>query len=466
MQFKQFYLGCLAQASYYLGSNNEAAIIDPQRDIDHYIQEAEVNGQKIKYVIETHVHADFVSGHKELAQKTGAKIVFGAKAKPQFEFLPVADGDVLKVGEIELKIMETPGHTPESISILATDNSGEPAKLFTGDTLFIGDVGRPDLIGTKGFTAEQMASMLYDSLHDKILKLSDKTEVYPAHGAGSLCGRNLSRETMSTIGEQRKFNYALKPMTKEEFIRAVTDNQPEVPQYFSKDVAMNLQGGVSLEDLPAPRASSPAEVKRLQAEGAIVLDVRSAAEYGTGNVPGSLNIALSGQFASWAGTFIAHETPIVIVSADEEQVAEAQMRLARVGIESLAGYLDGGILAWQDAGYEVGEVPQMPVDELKARLDENADLQIVDVRRAPEYAGGHAPKAKNVPLAELEKHLAEFDRSRPTAVICQSGYRSSLGTGILAKNGFSEVYNVVGGTGAWIGSHYEVETEAANTVGV
>ncbi|HMS09239.1 MAG TPA: MBL fold metallo-hydrolase, partial [Pyrinomonadaceae bacterium] len=333
MKFKQFYLGCLAHASYYIGSGEEAAIIDPQRDVQQYIDEAEANGQKIKYVIETHSHADFVSGHLELAAKTGAQIIYGQRANTEFPTLKVKDGDVLNVGAVELKFLETPGHTPEGITILAKDgeNADAPTKMFTGDTLFIGDVGRPDLIGSKGFTAEQMGAMLYDSLHEKILPLPDETEVYPAHGAGSLCGKSLSKETWSTLGEQRKFNYALKPMTKEEFIKVVASDQPEVPAYFPVSASQNLKGSVSLEELPKPAKLTPEEI--IGFDG-IVVDIRQNTEYGAGHVPNSINIGLGGQFASWAGTLIPIGTPVALVAETQEQIDEAFMRLARVGIET------------------------------------------------------------------------------------------------------------------------------------
>ena len=264
MYFKQFYLGCLAHASYLIGSDGEAAVVDPQRDVDQYIEEAQRQGMKIKYVVETHLHADFVSGHHELAERTGAKIVFGAKAGVMFEHVAVRDGDALKIGKVELRVLETPGHTPESISLLLGDPAepGKPMKVLTGDTLFIGDVGRPDLAGGKGYSAEQMAGMLYDSLQQKLMNLSDETEVYPAHGAGSMCGRNISKDTSSTIGQQRLFNYALKPMSKDEFVKMMTTDLPEAPSYFAQDAEMNRAGAAALKELPAPAELNPAEFKR------------------------------------------------------------------------------------------------------------------------------------------------------------------------------------------------------------
>jgi len=451
MYFKQFYLGCLAHASYLIGSDGEAVVVDPQRDVGQYLREAAQQGLKIKYVLETHLHADFVSGHHELAERTGAKIVFGSKAGVTFDHIDVHDGDVLKIGKAGLKILETPGHTPESISLLLSDpeDSTRPMKVLTGDTLFIGDVGRPDLAGGKGFSAEQMAGMLYDSLHQKLLTLPDETEVYPAHGAGSMCGRNISKDTSSTIGQQRQFNYALKPMSKAEFVKMMTTDLPETPAYFSQDAEMNRTGAPALKELPPPAELTPSEFKRLADTGHIVLDVRPAAQFGNGHVPGALNIALGGQFASWAGTLVKRGTPILLVAEEQEGVDEAVQRLARVGIESVKGFLGGGMYAWDKAGQAVRVISQMPVDELRHQIDEGAQLQLLDVRRPNEYSGGHAPGFKNVPLPHLEEELDKFDRTRPIAVMCQGGYRSSAGTSILAKHDFQQVFNVVGGYTAW-----------------
>jgi len=451
MYFKQFYLGCLAHASYLIGSDGEAAVVDPQRDVDQYIDEAAQQGLKIKYVVETHLHADFVSGHHELAERTGAKIVFGSKAGATFDHIAVSDGDILRIGKAGLKVLETPGHTPESISLLLDDRADptKPMKVLTGDTLFIGDVGRPDLAGGKGFSAEQMAGMLYDSLHQKLLTLPDETEVYPAHGAGSMCGRNISKDTSSTIGQQRQFNYALKPMTKDEFVKMMTTDLPEAPAYFSQDAEMNRAGATLLKELPPPAELPPAEFKRLANAGHLVLDVRPAAQFGNGHVPGAINIALGGQFASWAGTLIERDTPILLVAEDHEGIDEAVQRLARVGIESVKGFLGGGMYAWDKAGEGVRVIPQMPVDELRHQMEEGAQLQLLDVRRPNEYSAGHVPGFVSVPLPHLEEELHNFDRARPVAVMCQGGYRSSAGASILAKQGFQQVFNVVGGYTAW-----------------
>lgn len=460
--FKQFYLGCLAHASYIIGSEGEAAVVDPQRDVEQYITEAESRALKIKYVLETHLHADFVSGHRELAARTGAQIVFGARAGATFPHLAVKDGDELRVGKVELKILETPGHTPESISIVVIDPevSNKPQKVLTGDTLFIGDVGRPDLVGAKGFTAEAMASMLYDSVHNKLLNLDDGVEVFPAHGAGSMCGRNISKETSSTIGEQRRFNYALKVAEKDDFVRMMTTDLPEAPPYFPIDAEINRSGAPPLAELPRLEELSAEEVRTLAAEGHLVLDVRPATEFGAGHVPGSINIGLSGQFASWAGTVIAAGTPIIIVADEIARVDEAVTRLARVGIETAKGFLSGGMLGWAQTGLDSAALPQMPVDELRSRIEEQAQLQVIDIREPAEYAAGRIPGTKHVPLRRLLKNLDEVDASRPMIVHCASGYRSSLATSILRRKGVRDVTNVVGGFNAWKAAGFTFEQDA------
>ncbi|MEQ1603492.1 MAG: MBL fold metallo-hydrolase [Pyrinomonadaceae bacterium] len=454
MNFKQFYLGCLSHASYYLGSNGEAAIIDPQRDVQQYIDEAASHGQRIKYIIETHSHADFVSGHVELAAKTGAEIIYGQRANTQFPTHKVTDGDKLTVGNITLKFLETPGHTPEGITISATDTEdpSAPVKLFTGDTLFIGDVGRPDLVGSKGFSAEQMGGMLYDSLHDKILQMPDDTEVYPAHGAGSLCGKSLSNETWSTLGNQRKFNYALQPMTKREFVKIVAADQPEVPAYFPKSAAKNLEGSAQLTDLAKPRNLSSDEIRKFDG---VVIDVRQNFEYGDRHIPNSINIGLGGQFASWAGTLIPIGTSIAIVADNETQVDEACTRLARVGHETVTGF----ILVHNYNG-DIKSIEQVSVEEVSDLTRTGKYVQFVDVRRVGEYAAEHAVRTINIPIDRLGADFEKLDPNAPTYVICQGGYRSSLGTSILENAGFRMIYNVNGGTKAWTDAGLETEISA------
>ena len=464
MYFKQFYLGCLAHASYLVGSEGEAAVVDPQRDVDQYLAEAAAQNLKIRYVVETHLHADFVSGHRELSARTGAEIVIGARAGARFPHRAVKDADELRVGKVVVRVLETPGHTPESISLVVIDTevSPEPQKVLTGDTLFVGDVGRPDLAGARGFTPQQMAEMMYESLHGKLLKLDDGVEVWPAHGAGSMCGRNISKETSSTIGQQRRFNYALAPMGREEFVRLLTTDLPEAPAYFNADALINREGAPPLAEVHRPATLLPQQAVAYANLGYVVLDVRSAAEFGAGHVPGALNVGLGGQFASWAGALIQLGTPLIVVAADEAQVDEAVTRLARVGHDTVRGYLRGGMDAWREAGFEVSTVEQVSVADLRRMLEETQDLQLLDVRRPAEFNAGHAPRASNTPLSPgLREEAARLDTERPLAVICAGGYRSSAATSLLRPLGFRRLYNVEGGTGAWVAAGYPVEKPAA-----
>jgi len=446
MEFHQFYLACLAHASYLIGSDAECAIVDPQRDVDQYIAEAERRRMTIRYVIETHLHADFVSGHRELAARTGAEIVFGAAADAQFAHRAVHDGDVLRLGSVELRALATPGHTPESVSWLIVDD-GAPRKVLTGDTLFIGDVGRPDLAGARGFTSQQMAALLYDSLHGKLLTLPDDVEVWPAHGAGSACGRNISKETFSTIGLQRRTNYALQPMSRDEFVNMMTTDIAEPPPYFSRDAELNRLGARPLADIYAP-ALTPREVHVRMQSGAVILDVRESNAFAAGHLPGAINIALGGQYASWAGTLLSPDDRLIIVADSEERSREAVMRLARVGMENVDGWLEGGVPAWNEAGFACVQLPQLSVAELH-----DAGVRVLDVRRANEYESGHIADAINIPLHELQRRISEVDA--PFAVICAGGYRSSAAASILARHGLQAV-NVVGGTAAWIREGYAI----------
>lgn len=436
MTFKQFYLNCLAHASYLIADGNEAAVIDPQRDVDHYIDEAARIGARIKYILETHLHADFVSGHRELATRTGAEIVMGAAANAEFPHRAVREGDELRIGSITLRALETPGHTPEGISWLVVDN-GKAAKLLTGDTLFIGDVGRPDLAGGRGFTSEAMAAMLYDSLHNKILALPDDVEVWPAHGAGSACGRNISKETSSTIGTQRRTNYALQPMPRDEFVKLVTTDVAPPPAYFPHDAEMNRRGARPLGEITAAPMSSAAVHDALD-HGAVVLDVRDATAFGAAHITGALNIGLGGQFASWCGTVIPVTTPIVISSEDEAQAAEAVMRLARVGMENVIGYIT-----------EPGDLPCTTLEQIDVSSLRDANLNVLDVRGPGEYASGHIPGAKSIPLPELAKRISEIEPNAQLAVICGGGYRSSIAASILMRNGRTNLFNVRGGMSAY-----------------
>src|SRR5215510_2577487 len=428
MYFRQFYLGCLAHASYLIGSGDEAAVVDPQRDIDIYLDEANALGLTIKHVIETHCHADFVSGHHELAARTGAKIYFGVGAAAKFDFVPVHEGDEIVMQDVTLRFLETPGHTPESISVLIFDREKsvtEPYGVLTGDALFIGDVGRPDLVGSR-MPAKELAGMLYDSLRQKLMTLPDATRVFPAHGAGSMCGRNISSETSSTVGEQRRFNYALQPMARDAFIKMMTTDLPEAPSYFSRDARINLEGPVLIDELPEPIAFHPEAVQKMQRGGHLILDTRSASQYGTGHILGSLNIGLAGQFASWAGSIIRPDLPLIIVAEDVDSVREARTRLARVGIERVSGYLKGGVLAWHEAGLPLSTMEQISVDELQHRIDEGGVDAILDVRRPGEWNAGHIETATHMPLNHLSEAAQSLNRDMKLAVICAGGFRSSI----------------------------------------
>ncbi|MBW3563971.1 MAG: MBL fold metallo-hydrolase [Acidobacteria bacterium] len=456
MIFKQHYLGCLAHASYMIASEGVAAVVDPRRDVDEYIEEAEELEAEIRYVVETHLHADFVSGHAELARRTGAEILIGERAGAEFPHRAVRDGDELRLGNVTMRALETPGHTPEGISWLLLDERGEPVKVLTGDTLFIGDVGRPDLAGGKGHTPEEMAGMLYDSLHEKLMTLPDSVEVWPAHGAGSACGKNISKERFSTIGVQKATNYALRIESREEFIRTVAADLPRAPRYFSMDAEINRVGARDLGEIPI-RALDPEEAARLIANGATPLDTRRQAEFGSGHLPGSVNIGLKGEYASWAGSLLDPTTPIVLIVDADDAAQEATMRLARVGLENVVGYLKGGVEAWTASGRDVETLPQRSVDELENRLAGEARLRVVDVRGPGEYASGHVPGAISVPLPEIRSRLDEIPRDGEIAVICEGGYRSSAAASILRSQGFSHLFNVEGGTSAWRKAGMEVE---------
>ena len=460
MYFEQFYLGCLAHASYLLASGGEAVVVDPQRDVDLYLKAAEEHGVKIRHIFETHLHADFVSGHKELAARTGATIYIGARAGATFPHVDVQDGFVLQIGLIHMKALETPGHTPESICLVITDEekSSEPWAVLTGDTLFIGDVGRPDL--SKTYTPPELAGMLYDSLNNRLLKLPDKVLVYPAHGAGSLCGRNMRAERFSTIGTERLTNHALQIKSRQEFVRQLTSNLPARPEYFLQDAEINRSGAPALSDLPNLQPLSPAEVMSLVNEGVLALDVRPGEQFAAGHVPGSINIALSGQFASWAGTLLGLSARPVLIVDSPEQLAEARMRLARVGIEDARGYLQGGIDGWKKAGLPTAEIPQITVETLNGRL-QAGKTSVLDVRREPEWQAGHVEGATWWPLDHFKVSPPEIDRTATIAVHCKSGYRSMIACSLLQRAGFQNVTNVIGGFDAWLQAKLPVEVGSA-----
>lgn len=459
MHFEQIYLGCLAQASYLVGDGGECAIVDPRRDVEVYLEAARARGLTIRHIIETHLHADFVSGHCELARRTGATVYVGRAAGAGYEHVPIDEGLELRMGSVVLRFLETPGHTPESVTVLVIDASVSevPQKMLTGDTLFIGDVGRPDLVGSKGRSAEEMAGLLYDSVHQKLLAYPDEVEVWPAHGAGSACGKNISTELSSTLGDQRRTNLMLQPMEREEFVRLATVGLAAPPLYFPHDAELNRQGAAGLDELPTPPALAPEEVLERQAAGAVVLDCRSAADFGAGHVPGAVNVGLGGQFAFWTGSLLAMDTELVLVAESEECLAEARTRLARVGLEAVVGVLAGGMEAWRAAGLEEGRLPQVEVRELKERLAAEPELAVLDVRRPGEWENARVPGVERVTLAELEAKADSLDPARPTAVICAGGYRSSAAASLLRRRGHEKLWNVTGGTSAWVEAGLEVE---------
>jgi glyoxylase-like metal-dependent hydrolase (beta-lactamase superfamily II) len=453
MFFKQFYLGCLSQASYMIGSEGEAAVVDPKRDIQEYLDEADRQGLAIKHVLETHFHADFVSGHQELAARTGAKIHFGRQARPGYSAVLLADGDEVRVGKVVIQALETPGHTPESVCYLIRDETrdGKPLAVLTGDTLFVGEVGRPDLMGST-MPAETMGGMLYDSLHGKLMKLPDDVAVYPAHGPGSACGRNIGPETSSTIGKERKLNYAVNISDRDAFIRAVAANLPKAPRYFSHDARLNREGpGPIGEALMRFRSIPSRALARMVDQGEVaVLDTRTYGEYGEGHVPGSLNVGLEGRYASWVGTVLDPTTPLILVAATGAE-EEAAMRLARVGYENAIGYLQGGVAAWRADDLPVRELPQIDVQTLARQL-EAGELQVLDVRGPGEWQDGHISGAIHRPLAVLVLDVPARIRQRmaPLAVVCGSGYRSSLACSLLERMGHAgPLINVTGGMQAW-----------------
>jgi hydroxyacylglutathione hydrolase len=448
MYFEQFYLSCLAHASYMIGSKGEAAVIDPQRDVDLYLEAADEQGLKIRHIFETHLHADFVSGHKELAARTGATIYIGAEAHAGFPHVPLRDGSEVRMGAVRIHAFETPGHTVESVCLVITDEekSSEPWGILTGDTLFIGDVGRPDL--SPQHTPQQLAGLLYDSLHQKLLRLPDSTQVYPAHGAGSLCGRSMRAERSSTIGTERLTNYALQIGSREEFIQQVTSNLPVRPGYFLHDAEINRSGADALTDrLPLPEFT-PAELQVFLAEQANVVDVRPPEQFATGHIAGSVNIALSGQFASWAGTIFGHGSKLVLVAETDAQIEEANLRLSRVGIEDVRGYLAGGINAWQNAGLPLASIAQISAPGLHQKLRDGG-VRVLDVRRDGEWQSGHIAQARNRPLDAFPQGLPDIDADQPLAVHCKSGYRSMIACSLLERAGHRNVVNVEGGFDAW-----------------
>lgn len=455
MILKQFYLNCLAHASYLIGDDETgtAAVVDPQRDIEQYLVFAGEHSLQIKHVFLTHLHADFVAGHLELRDRMGSTIYLGAKAQAEYRFTPLGDGDVVEFGSVRLKVLETPGHTPESISIVVYDlNRSEsgPHAVLTGDTLFIGDVGRPDLRAALGWSAMDLGALLFDSLQSKLLPLPDASLVYPAHGAGSLCGKAISKETVSTIGEQRRLNYALQPMSKKAFIELVTADQPEAPPYFVYDAVLNSKERLTLEEA-LERELKPLtldELLTLQAEGAQILDTRDPDEFGAAHLTGSVNIGLGGQYATWAGTVLDRTHPIVII-ADPDRENESAIRLGRIGFDHVAGYLQNGMRSLESRLDLVAFTERLSAQFAEELLSSNEPPLAIDVRTPREREQKHIGGSLGIPLNHLAEHLEGLPKDRPLLVYCAGGYRSSIAASLLKRSGFDPVCEIAGGIAAW-----------------
>jgi hydroxyacylglutathione hydrolase len=449
MKVEQIYTGCLAEAAYYIESNGEAAIIDPLRETKPYIHKVEEASAKLKYIFETHFHADFVSGHVELSAKTGATIVYGPEADCKFDCYSAKDGEEFKIGGITIRVLHTPGHTPESCTYLLMDEQGNPNCIFTGDTLFIGDVGRPDLAIKSSLTQEDLAGMLYESLHNKIMSLPDEVIIYPAHGAGSACGKHMSKETQDTLGHQKKVNYALQAKSKEQFVKEVTEGLLPPPQYFSKNAWMNKLGAQSLDNVydKGLKALKPNEFEvAAEGTGALILDTRDPEVFGKAFVPGSINIGLNGQFAPWVGALITDITHPILVVCDLGKEEETVRRLARVGYDNTIGYLEGGVEAWQKAGKKTDSVKSVTPDEF-AKLF-TGETKVIDVRRHAEFETEHVLNAENKPLDFINEWTAGIDPDETYYLHCQGGYRSMITTSILKARGYENIVEVRGGYAA------------------
>ena len=455
MLFKQFYLGCLAHASYIIGdeTTSTAAVVDPQRDTDQYVAFAVEHGLNIKHVFLTHLHADFIAGHLEMRDRVGATIYLGAAAKAAYRFTPLHDGDTVEFGRVRLKVLETPGHTPESISIVVYDLSAsdtQPYAVLTGDTLFIGDVGRPDLRAALGWTANQLGGLLFDSLHNKLLALPDASLIYPAHGAGSLCGKTISKETVSTLGEQRRLNYALQPMSKEEFIQVVTADQPEAPAYFTYDAVLNSEERPTLDEALAREMNPLAldAVLAMQADGAQILDTRDPDEFAAAHLAGSINIGLSGQYATWVGTVLDRAHPIVII-ADPGRENESATRLGRIGFDHVAGYLQNGLRSLESRPDKVAFTERLSAHFAAELFSSSQPPLGIDVRTPHEREQKHIAGTLSIPLNRLIKNLETLPKDRPLLVYCAGGYRSSIAASLLQSSGFHPVTELAGGIAAW-----------------
>lgn len=456
MIIEQLYTNCLAEAAYYIESEGEAAIIDPIRETEPYLQKLAGRNTKLKYVFETHFHADFVSGHIDLAEKTGAKIIFGPLAETKYSAYSAKDGEVFKVGKLQIKVLHTPGHTPESSCFLLIDASGKDHCVFTGDTLFVGDVGRPDLLDGK-MSKEELAGMMYESLNNKLKKLADDVIMYPAHGPGSSCGKNIGKETWSTIGQQKKTNYAMLEMNKEKFIQLVTGGLSAPPQYFFSDAAINKNGYSSIDKVleQNTRALTIDEFKEEITKGALILDTRDSDEFEKGFIKGAINIGLNGQFAIWVGTLIDIKRPLVIVAAPGKE-AESILRLARVGYENVKGYLNGGTITWKAIGEKLETLPSVS-PEAFAAVANSGKTVVLDVRKPSEFENGHVAGANNIELAELYIGMKTLDKNLSYHIYCAGGYRSMIAASIVKAAGFNNITNVSGGYGKIKGTGIKIE---------
>lgn len=455
MILKQFYLNCLAHASYLIGDEQSrtAAVVDPQRDVDAYVAFADEHGLRIAHVFLTHFHADFLAGHLELRDRTGATIYLGAAAKAEYAFRPLHDGDAVEFGNTRLEALETPGHTPESICILVYDLAESrdiPRAVLTGDTLFVGDVGRPDLRAALGWSAADLGNLLYSSVRDKLLRLPDSSLVYPAHGAGSLCGKAISKETVSTIGEQRRSNYALQPMSKDAFVALVTADQPDAPAYFTYDAVLNSRERPTLDQALARelRPLTIAQVLDEQRKGAQVLDTRDPAEFAAAHLEGSINIGLVGQYATWAGTVLTRDQPIIVV-ADPGAETESAIRLGRIGFDHVLGFLHGGLRSADGSAARIVSTERIGADVAAERMASANPPFVVDVRSPGEHAARHIAGSALIPLTRLNERLSEIPTDRPLLVYCAGGYRSSIAASILQRNGYTNVAELAGGIAAW-----------------
>ena len=451
MKIEQIYTGCLAQGAYYIESEGEVAIIDPLREVQPYIDKAKEAGAKIKYIFETHFHADFVSGHVTLSEKTGAPIIYGPNANPNFDAITAIDEQEFKLGELTFVVLHTPGHTMESTTYLLRDKYGKDYALFTGDTLFLGDVGRPDLAQKAAdMTQEELAGTLYDSLRNKIMPLADDITVYPAHGAGSACGKNMMKETVDTLGNQREMNYALRPdMTKEEFVKEVTDGLLPPPAYFPLNVKMNKEGYKNIEEVIAQgeNALSPNAFEAAANEtGAVMLDTRHQSDFAKGHIPGSIFIGIDGSFAPWVGDLIKDVKQPILLIAEKDRIEEVITRLSRVGFDNTIGYLDGGFEAWKKASKEYDMVTSIPATEFKQVTDDSEnEVSVFDVRKPGEFQSEHVVNAHYTSLSELNEHLAEFPDNETFYVHCAGGYRSMIAASILKSRGIHNLIDVQGG---------------------